>query len=233
MLEKLQHVSRIVFLVHICVGFSIVAALVWVSRIVIGVGQFDELVYHLETFNFKWWLVGIATALWLLPIVLVVIYRAAVRAGLEVDQLRATLRGILEDRALPIKVDIDTRIPVSFDEPLRVPIQLTTKIDFDEEMEIEGEIPFSTELPIDTDIQTKVLGLGTIRVPIRARLPVDVVVPVKGTMRIKASGVPIEINEVALVDLPPIEIPLRCRIETKIDVLTNLEAAERALRKGG
>lgn len=232
MVDKLKRALGIVFISHIVAGFVLIVTLALASEVVIGVGHFDDFVNRLETFDFRWWLVGIASVGWLLPILLVITWRRAKEAGIEVDKLRARVRELLEGSAIPIKVDIDTRIPVNFDTALHVPVQISTKVDIDSDMEIEAAIPIRTELPIDTMIETSVLGIGKISVPIKARLPLDVVVPIHGTLRIKASGIPIEIDEEVRIELPTIEIPLKCRIETKIDLLSNLEAAEEAIRKG-
>lgn len=225
MVDKLKKVLAIAFLAHVVGGFLIVGALVIAPPLAIGEGKFDEFVGGLESFNFKWWLVAIAALVWLLPIGLAITWQRVKAAGVEIDQLRDKLRTLLEDRFIPVKVDIDTRIPVEFDTELIIPVALKTTVDIDTDMDIEAEIPIRTELRLDTHIQTSVLGLGKISVPIKATLPLDFTVPINGRVRIKASNIPIDLDEEARVMLPPIEIPLKCRIETRIDLLSNLENA--------
>jgi transglutaminase-like putative cysteine protease len=59
-----------------------------------------------------------------------------------------------------------------------------------------------------------------------SKVPVDVVVSIRGMTRIKARGVPIDINELAVAVLPAVEIPARIRLEAKIDILGNLLRGE-------
>ncbi len=225
MVNQLKKVLTIAFLIHVIGGFIIVGALVFAPPMVIGEGKFDDFVSGFESFNFKWWIVALATPIWLIPIGLVITWQRVKAAGLEIDQLRDKVRTLLEDRFIPVQVDIDERIPVVFDTELEVPVALTTKVDIDSDMEIEARIPIRTELKLDTMIQTKVLGLGKISVPIRGTVPLDFIVPIEGKLRIKASDIPIDIDEMARVEMPPIDIPLTCRIETHIDLLSNLENA--------
>ena len=44
-------------------------------------------------------------------------------------------------------------------------------------------VPIRTVLPLDTDIETSVFGLGTIKIPIRAQLPIDLMLPIVGKIR--------------------------------------------------
>jgi len=223
MVQQLKKVLTIAFLIHVVGGFVIVVGLAIARPVVIGEGRFNEFVGAFETFNFKWWLVALAAGFWLFPIGLAVTWRRAKAAGLEIDQLRHKVRDLLEGRFIPVKVDIDERVPVAFDAELMVPVVMTTQVDIDSEMEIETEVPIRTEVNLDTTIETSVLGLGKLSVPIRGKVPLDFIVPLEGKLRIKASGIPIEIDEKARVALPPIDIPLSCQLETHLDLLTNLE----------
>jgi hypothetical protein len=100
----------------------------------------------------------------------------------------------------------------------------------DTEVELEADVPIRTELPIETKVQTNVLGIGAISIPIRARVPIDLVLPFKGRTRVKATGVPIALSEIGVARLPAIELPLRARIEARIDLLSNFNfAADRFL----
>ena len=50
--------------------------------------------------------------------------------------------------------------------------------------------------------------------------------PFKGHTRVKASGVPVDLTRFGVVRLPEIEIPVRARIQARIDLLSNFESAE-------
>lgn len=223
MIEKLKKVIVIAFTVHLVGGFLIIAALVLAPPMVIGTGMFEEFVGLLEAFNFKWWLVVLATMIWAPPIGVAIVWQRLKVAGVELEEFRAKVRDLLEDRFIPVQVDIDERIPVTFDQEMLVPVALQTKVDIDSDMEIEATIPIRTEMMLDTVIQTSVLGLGKISIPIKGTVPLDFSVPIAGKLRIKASDIPIDIDETCRVALPSIDIPLQCRLETHIDLLTNLE----------
>jgi hypothetical protein len=184
-----------------------------------------------EQVDFKWWLTGFALGLWLFPILLLSTYLGAKRAGEELHDFQGVLRGILANQTLPIIVDIDQKIPIRLDEPLAVPVELHTEVNMDSEVELEADVPIRTELPIETKVQTNVLGIGAISIPIRARVPIDLVIPFKGRTRVKATGVPIALSEIGVARLPAIELPLRARIQARIDLLSNFNSAESFLNR--
>jgi hypothetical protein len=226
MIENLKRISYALLLAFFCIGLVALVALALTPQIVIGEGRLGAFIHHVEKFDFKWWITGLALGLWLFPILLLVTYQRAKRAGQQLHDFRGVLRSILANRTLPIVVDIDQKIPIELDEPLDVPLELHTVISLDSDIELEADVPIRTELPIDTKIQTNVLGLGTVSIPIRARLPVDLVVPFKGHTRVKATGVPIKLTEIGVARLPAIEIPVRARIQARIDLLSNFKSAQ-------
>jgi hypothetical protein len=226
MVENLKRILYVAVLAFFCIGFVAIVALALTPEIVIGEGRFNAFIHQVELFDFKWWIIGFASGLWLFPILLLITYHRAKRAGHEVHNLQGVLRRILADQTIPVIVDIDQKIPVRLDEALDVPVELHTEVNVDSEVDLEAEVPIQTELPIEAEVHTKVLGLGSITVPISARLPVDVVVPIKGRTHIRATGVPIDLTEIGVARLPAIEIPVRARIEAKIDLLSNFNSAE-------
>jgi hypothetical protein len=223
-LDKLRRASPIALAVHVVVGLGVLLTLALVPDVSIGEGRFDQFVLALETFNFQWWLVGLGSFLWLLPIVVAITWRRTQAAGLEIDMLREKVLQLLENRSIPVTVDIDERIPVTFDEALVVPVALDTNIDIDSHVDIQTQVPIRTELPLDTTIQTSVFGIGTVKIPIRAKLPLDFVVPIEGRLHLKAAAIPISLDEEVRIQLPLIDVPLRCRVQTRVDILSNLEA---------
>jgi hypothetical protein len=231
MFKTLKRISYVIVLASLCIGFSAVVVSALTPRMVIGEGRFYAFIRRVEVFDFKWWITGLAFVLWLFPILLLVTYKIAKRAGQEMHDFKGVLRRILADQKLPIIVDIDQKIPFQLDQPLDVPVELHAEVDLDSEVSLEADVPVRTELPIETKVQTDVLGLGSISIPIRARIPIDVIVPFKGHTRVKATGVPINLTKVGVARLPAIEIPVRARIQARIDLLSNFSSAESFLAK--
>lgn len=225
MIEKLKRIAYAIVLAGMAIGLVAVMALALTPHVVIGEGRFGAFVRRVETFDFKWWITGCAFGLWLFPIMLLITYQRAKRTGQELHSLLGGLRGLLANQALPVTVDVDQKIPIHLDEPLEVPVELHTKVNVDSEVELDADVPIRTELPIETKVQTQVLGLGSISIPIRARVPIDVVVPVKGRTRIKVTDMPIDLTKVAVGRLSAIEIPVRARLQARIDLLSNFKSA--------
>jgi hypothetical protein len=223
-LEKLRRLAGIGLAAHIVIGLGLLLTLLLLSDVSIGEGRFDQFVGALETFNFKWWLLGLGFLLWVLPIAVAVTWRRTKAAGVEIDLLREKVLELLENRSIPVTVDIDERIPVTIADAMLVPVALETNIALDSHVDIETEVPIRTEVPLDTIVETKVFGIGRVKIPIRAKVPLDFVVPIAGRLRIQAEAVPISLDEEARIQLPPFDVPLRCRVETRIDILSNLEA---------
>lgn len=223
--RNLKPALRAAFWVHVVGGLGLLVALLFASPLILGEGRIAAAMAGLERIDFRWALAPVVLLVWLLPIVAVVAWRQARR--MEFDE---ALTRLLEKRSFPIQVDIDTRIPVHFDSRLRVPVELDTRLNLEEEIEIEAEVPIRTEIPIDAEVQTKVLGIGSLKVPIRTQVPVDMVLPVRARVRLTGKGLPIHLKEEAVVELPPIDVPLRSTIETRLQFLGTVKSALRALR---
>jgi hypothetical protein len=231
MVEKLKRTAYAIVLVCMCLGFAAVVALALTPHLIIGEGRFGAFIHRLESFDFKWWVTGIAFGLWSFLILLLITYQRAKGIGQELRRFQGGLRSLLAHRAIPVIVDIDQKVPIELDQPLDVPIELHTTVNLDSDVELDADVPIRTELPIETKVQTQVLGIGTISIPIRARVPIDVVVPVKGHTRIKVTDLPIDLTHVGVGRLSAIEIPVRARIQARIDLLSNLESAESFLAR--
>lgn len=224
LLMSLRRVLQIGLVVPIVGGPVLIAILAFSPPLIIGVGKFEHVVHELEAFNFKWWLFGLALFGWLVPLGILLLWRRSQAAVIELNSLRDRVLEILEGRSIPVTVDINENIPVVFDSIMNVPVGLDTEVNIDHDVEIEATIPIQTELPLDTTVSTKVFGIGQVSIPIKAQLPLDFAVPIAGKLRIKASGIPISINEEARIQLPPIEVPLKCQLQTRIDLRRNIEA---------
>jgi hypothetical protein len=197
-------------------------SLLWMAPpLRIGTGQFDAWVQAVETRDFKSWLVGAVLVMWLVPVALGLLWRHTRHLARESLRVRSILDSLARP-SIPVKVDVDTRVPVHILEPLLVPVELHTRVGVDHELEVEAEIPVKAEIPVDAEVEATVLRFGTIRVPVKAVIPVDVVLPVKGRIRVRASDIPVDVRDIARVQLPPFEVPFVSRLETRIDLLANL-----------
>jgi len=225
-MTRLRQVLRIVFAVHVVVGLVGIGALLAAPPLTIGAGGLAGLV----EFDWRWVLLVPLVVVWGVPVVAVVTWRRASSAGVEVQRVRELVTSLLQNRQIPVLVDVDVRVPVKIEQALRVPVQLDTRIAVDELIDIETSVPIRTVLPLDTDIETSVFGLGTIKIPIRAQLPIDLVLPVVGKIRVRSAGLPVHLKEEVIVQLPEFEVPIKSRIETRVDLLDTLRAAEERLR---
>lgn len=231
-MNRLRQLLRLGALVHIVVGPVIIAALLISSPWVIGEGRVQQALQRLEDLDWRWSVMGLVAIVWGLPIIAVAAWLQARKTGLETEKIRSRIEGLLLNRHLPISVDVDARVPVQVEQALRIPIELDTKLAIDESIEIETLVPIHVMLPLDTDIETSVFGIGALKIPIRATIPLNLVLPIKGKIRIKSDALPVRLKDECTVHLPPFEVPIRSRFETRLDLLDNLRTAEKELRKG-
>jgi len=217
--------------VHVALGLIAIVGLLVSPPLVIGPNRLREAVEHLEEFDWRWLVIGPVVFVWGMPLVAVVAWIQARRAGLEVQRVRDLVTTLLQNRQIPIAVDVDAKVPVLIAEPLRIPVEINTRISVDETIDIETAVPIRTTLPLDTHVETSVFGIGTVKIPIRAQIPIDLVLPIVGKIRVRSSGIPVHVKDEAVVRLPQFEVPIRSRIETRIDLLDTLRAAEERLRK--
>lgn len=217
---------------HVGLGPLVVVLLLLSPPWVIGENRVLESLRTLEDTDWRWWVFGVFFVLWAVPIIAVAGYLQARKVGLETALIRQRFEALLGDKQLPISVDVDTKIPVLVAEPLRIPIEVNTKLAFDESLDIETSVPLRVDLPLDSVIETSVFGLGTIKVPIRANIPIDLVVPIKGKIRIKTDALPVHIKDECVAQLPVFEVPIHSRFETKLALLDNLRTVRQELKKG-
>lgn len=222
----LKYAFWIVIVSHFIVGAGVMVGVALTPDLTIGSGQFDRVIGFVEELDFKWWVFGAIFGAWLLPLLAATALLRAHQAGYRVEELRRMLHAFVEGHSIPLVIDIDQKVPLQLDAALDLPVRLHTQVDLDDTVDMQVDVPIRTELPLETDVNARIPGIGEVRIPIRAKIPVDVVVPIRGMTRIKAQGVPIDINEVAVAELPPVEIPVRFRLEAKVDILGNLLRAE-------
>lgn len=221
-LERVLRALAIAFWVYVVAGFGLLVTLAFASPWVIGRGRVEAFTAELESFDFKWWLVAVSLLVWIVPIVLVVAYRNAKRAGLEAERVKAYVREMLEGRSFPVIVDVDTEVPVKL-APLDVEFRVDAKVNIEDRIQIEGTVPLVTDLPIDTEISTSVFGIGTVKIPIKGKIPLNITIPLRTTMFVKATGIPIRLEEKAHVALPAMDVPIKSRIDARIDILKTID----------
>jgi hypothetical protein len=118
--------------VHVGLGPLVVVLLLLSPPWVIGENRVLESLRTLEDTDWRWWVFGVFFVLWVVPIIAVAGYLQARKVGLETALIRQRFEALLGDKQLPISVDVDTKIPVLVAEPLRIPIEVNTKLAFDE-----------------------------------------------------------------------------------------------------
>ena len=62
-------------------------------------------------------------------------------------------------------------------------------------------------------------------------IPVDINFPFKGEVAMSIEGMHFKLRENALVDLPTLNIPIRCHVEAKLDLEKNLQLLEKLIAK--
>ena len=230
-MNRLRQILRVGAIVHILVGPLVMLAMFVSGPWVIGDGRVHEALRTLEGIDWRWWVLLPVVLFWGLPIVAISAWLKARSTGLEAQKIRSVMESLLLNRQLPIAVDVDAMVPVQVEAPLRIPIELDTKISIDESIDIETMVPIRVDLPLDTVIETSVFGLGAIKIPMRATIPLDLVVPIRGKIRVKSDALPVRLKDECVARLPLFEVPIRSRFETRIDLLDNLRTAEAQLRK--
>lgn len=223
---------KVAFGAHVVIGLVVIVGVLVSSPWVIGAGRFEEVVRQLEDQDWRWLVLVPAALVWGLPIVAVLSANQARRAGLEAVKLRDVVRQLLKDRQLPIAVDVNAKVPVRVEEPMRIPVEIDTRMSVDETIEIETLVPVRTDLPLDTEIETSVFGVGKLKIPVKARIPIDFDLPIRGRIRVRSEALPVRIKDEVVAHLPEFVVPIRSRLETRVDLLESLRAAEGELFKG-
>lgn len=228
-MNRLRQILRIGAVVHVVAGPLLMLLLFISPPWVIGDGN---VLRTLEGIDWRWWVLVPVLVIWGLPIVAISAWLQARRSGAEAAKIRSVMESLLLNRQLPIAVDVDAMVPVQVEAPLRIPIELDTKVAVDESVDIETMVPIRVDLPLDTVVETSVFGLGVLKIPIRATIPLNLQLPIKGKIRVKSEGLPVRLKDECVVRLPVFQVPIRSRFETRIDLLDNLRSAEKQLRKG-
>jgi len=230
-MARFRKLLRIAFVVHVVLGLFSIVALLASPPMVIGAGRFQQFATSVEELDWRWLLLLPVVLIWSVPLLAVLAWFRARRAGLEVERISAMVTTLLQNKSIPIAVDVDQIVPVKVLQPLRVPMDLRTKIAVDETIDIETTVPIDASLPLDTEVETSVFGIGTIKIPIRATVPLKLTLPVVGKIHVRSAGLPVHLKDEVTVQLPQFDVPIKSRLETRIDLLDNLKVATDHLRK--
>ncbi|MBT3586965.1 MAG: hypothetical protein HN509_18785 [Halobacteriovoraceae bacterium] len=221
-MNRTQIIIKALLFFHMLIGGLWITYLIFGPSFIIGSGHFEKFVGLVENFSFRWPIIVVSFSFWILPIFLVLGY-FLVRG--ELDRVKAVLETFMENKTIPVHVDLDNTIPIEMDRALEVPVEINTSINFHETVKVKANIPIKLSIPFETNIETSVLGLGKISIPIRSTVPLDFNFPFEDEITIDAPNVPINLKETTLIKMPPFEVPLKTRIKTNIHILSNIRGA--------
>jgi hypothetical protein len=126
---------------------------------------------------------------------------------------------------IPMDVLVDQNVPIALDQKLRIPLDAEFVIGFKERVHVEGHVPIALDLPIDTTIETSVLGIGRVKIPIKAVIPVSVVIPLSAPVTVDAANIPIRLRQDIDVRLPDFSLPLKTKLRIGIPLPTRIRRA--------
>lgn len=189
----------------------------------IGAGKFDSLVHTIETIDYRWWIVGIITLYFGMTLLLIILFTLFHKSFEQVDSIKDNLFKLVKDRKIPIRADINERIMVELDKPVEANFKVSTKLDINEKVYVKATIPVNLNFPLDTVFETKVLGIGTVKIPIKTTIPMNMDFPFEGEVAMKVDDFKLELDEKAHVQIPPMEVPINCQVEAKLNLESNLQ----------
>ncbi len=128
------------------------------------------------------------------------------------------VKRILDRGSIPVAVLVDEQVPISLPDAVRIPLDAQLIVAFREVVNIEAVIPIQMDLPLDTVIETSVLGLGTIKIPIKALVPISINVPISSPVTVDARNIPITLRQDIDVRIPDLLLPLKTTIRVGIPV---------------
>ena len=189
----------------------------------IGAGKFNSLVHVIETIDYRWWIVGLITMYFGMALLLIILFTIFHKYFQQVDSLKESLFKLVKDKKIPIRADINERIMVEMDKPVVANFKVSTELDINEKVYVKATIPVNLNFPLDTVFETKVLGIGTVKIPIKTIIPMNMDFPFEGEVAMKVDKFKLELDEEALVQIPPMEVPINCQVEAKLNIESNLQ----------
>ncbi|MEK6623977.1 MAG: hypothetical protein AABY86_03355 [Bdellovibrionota bacterium] len=217
---------------QVLLAFSAVFIFVFFTGpLVIGAGKFSEIINLIETTDYRFWIVIAACLYFLMALTIFVLFFLIDISNWQLEEIKKNVYLLLKDKNIPVTVDIDESIPIHIEKPVSAPFSVDTSLDIDEQVMVKAIIPVKMKLPIDTTIETSVLGLGSIKIPIKTYLPIDMSFPFEGKVHMVVNGFKIKLREMGEVQLPPMEVPVRCQLKARLNLESNLQQVENILLK--
>jgi len=206
------------FAVTLLVGFILFS-----GPIMIGAGKFNSIIYTIETIDYRWWIVALIAMYFGMSLFFLILFAIFHKSFEEVDSIKDNLFKLVKDKRIPIRADIHERIKIELDEPVEANFKVSTLLDINEKVHVKAMIPVDLDIPVDTVFETKVLGIGTVKIPIKTKIPMKMDFPFEGEVSMKVDGFKLELDEKAKVQIPPMEVPIDCQVEAKLNLESNLE----------
>ncbi|HAZ14756.1 MAG: hypothetical protein A2X86_10490 [Bdellovibrionales bacterium GWA2_49_15] len=217
---------------QVLLAFSTVFVFIFFTGpLVIGAGKFSEVINLIETTDYRLWLIIAACLYFFMALTIFVTFFLIDISNWQLEEIRKNIYLLLKDKNIPVTVDIDESIPIHIEKPVQAPFSVDTALDFDEQVLVKAVIPVKMKLPIDTTIETSVLGIGSIKIPIKTYLPIDLSFPFEGEVHMKVNGFKIKLREMGQVELPPMQVPVRCQLKARLNLESNLQQVENILLK--
>jgi|GEM_PF-6413981 len=198
-------------------------------ELALGQGKFLHWVEEFETFDFFWpaMIVIFFSIIFLITLLVGVLILEKFQ-----DQIKQALKNFyseLAEKTIPVSVSINETIPVNMPS-ISAPFRVETLLSFDQAVQVKATIPIDLELPIDTIVETSVLGIGSLKIPIRTKMPVHLDFPFEGPVHMKVKDFPMKLEEMAQVDLPPMAVPVHCQVNAHLHMGANLEKLTKVIR---
>ena len=205
-------------------AFSILVGFIFFSGpMMIGAGKFDSVIHIIETIDYRWWIAAIIALYFLLSLFLLTLFAILNSSFDQVDTVKEIIYKLIKDRKIPIRADINERIKVELDKEVEAKFKVSTSINIDQKVHVKANIPIKLNFPLDTVIETKVLGIGKVKIPIKTLIPLDMNFPFDGEVSMKVNDFKIDLEEKAIVEIPPLEVPVNCQVEVKLNLESNLQ----------
>jgi len=217
-MDRRTRVLRALLAVYVLLGVVPIAWLLLSPSLALGEGGLAALAQFVEGIDFRWLLLLLVLALWLTPVAIAVGVGLVVRYQLVDQGVLDVVRDLMRERTFPVSVQVDQRLPITFDEDLLLPIKMEARVDIERDIEIETVVPIRTTLELDTTVAPNVMGLGNVKIPIRATVPVDMKIPVKLPVSLSLLQLPVAIDEEVAVRMPTIEAPINTTLDMRISL---------------
>jgi hypothetical protein len=221
-MNKINWLIRIALGLQLLGGFLFLSWLIiWAGPISVGTGRLTGLLHDLEVYDFKLWLI-IGTFLYLLLLagMLVLVFLINI-SNRKLEDIKLAVVNLLQGKFIPVTVDIDETIPVAMGTQVEAPFEISTKISFNEEVFVKTTIPVDMNIPLDTVVETSVMGLGKIKIPIKASMPMKFNFDFSGPVKMNVQQFDFHLKEKARVEMPPLQVPIKCSIKARLNLESN------------